>query len=163
MTTASAPGFRRDSSTVALAAMGVVAVIAGGLVAAVTDPLEVYRGSWMAAYLVLVVGVAQVSMAIARWLWPTERSTITLGWAQLVLWNSGNATIIAGTLLASPCAVIAGSVLLVAAVAIALMVTRWRRQRGIRGLWLFVFRAFMVVLVVSIPVGVILSTLRHSA
>ncbi|MCE5292393.1 MAG: hypothetical protein LLG14_24605, partial [Nocardiaceae bacterium] len=46
----------------ALVVLGMSQVILGGLVAAVTRPLALTHGSWLAAYLVLVGGVAQYTM-----------------------------------------------------------------------------------------------------
>ena len=41
-------------------------IVLGGLVAAVTGPLHFDRGSWLAAYLVLVCGVAQCAIGRQR-------------------------------------------------------------------------------------------------
>lgn len=81
--------------------MGVITIIAAGLIAAAiahhpTQPLV-----WMVAYLVLVTGVVQYVLGaaqaalVAR---PLARSTI---WGQWVLLNVGHTGIIGGTLLSS--------------------------------------------------------------
>ncbi len=42
--------------------LGALFIVLGGLVAAVTGPLDLVQGSWLAAYLVLVCGVAQFAI-----------------------------------------------------------------------------------------------------
>jgi hypothetical protein len=141
--------------------LGVVCIVAGGLVAAVSSPLHLATGPWAAAYLVLVCGCAQCLFVIAR-----ERLVLrprsTRGFAvQFGCWNVGNAAVLAGTLLAVPAVVDAGGVLLVITLAIEL-----RRARAIgRGnpLLLWAYRVVMVVLLVSIPVGLVLASVRGGA
>lgn len=156
-------GLPRDPATV-LTAVGVGCVVLGGLVAAVTGPLELGHGSWLAAYLVLVCGVTSVAMGQARRHHPGQSQRTRWGWAQLGSWNLGNALVIGGTLIGRPSLVDVGSVLLVAALAIALHATRRRvgsagrrPSRADRA-----YRILLLVLAVSIPIGIILSHLRHS-
>ena len=141
-------------------ALGWAGILAGGLVAAVSDPLDVYRGSWMAAYLVLVVGVAQVMMSWARRHWGTSRAAA--GWAQCAAWNIGSAGVIAGTLADTSLIVFVSSAVLVAALVIASLDTRRARPTSGDALRLLAYRALLVILAVSIPVGMVLSYLRHA-
>lgn len=148
----------------ALLYTGVAFVIIGGLVAAVTDPLSLSRGSWAAAYLVLVAGVAQSSMGIARMLWPTDTGApqgASNGWPQFAFWNLGNAGVIVGTLLGAPLVVFVSSVLLVAALALALVATAHSKTASTRKL-LITYRVFLFILAVSIPVGIVLSAIRNA-
>lgn len=142
-----------------MAALAAASVVLGGLVAAVTDPLGLGKGSWLAAYLVLVCGVAQHVMALRRSRGTSGASTGG-AWAQLGLWNAGNAAVVAGSLAGVPGAVDAGSVLLVGALALAL-----RADRAVRGpvLRAYAYRGMLLVLLVSIPVGAVLAHLdpRH--
>lgn len=141
-------------------ALGWTGIFAGGLVAAVADPLDVYRGSWMAAYLVLVVGVAQVMMGWARRHWGTSRAAA--GWAQCAAWNIGSAGVIAGTLAETSPIVFVSSAVLVVALVIAALDTRSARITSGDALRLLAYRALLVILAVSIPVGMVLSYLRHT-
>ena len=50
----------------AFVVLGAVAIVAGGLIAAVTRPSGFAEGPWLAAYLVLVGGVALTSLAPRR-------------------------------------------------------------------------------------------------
>lgn len=152
-----------------LTATGICCVVLGGLVAAATGPLDLARGSWLAAYLVLVGGVAQWAMGRAR----TRSSDVTQsrrwGWTQLCCWNLGNAAVIGGTLAGEPLLVDTGSVLLVVALAIALHTARPAAGAPARPVAARVpavvdwaYRALLLVLAVSIPVGMVLSHLRNS-
>lgn len=134
-------------------------MILGGLVAAVTGPLELSKGSWAAAYLVLVVGAAQIAMGAARQRWPRSGSD-TQGWMQLVLWNLGSIAVIAGTVAGIPPVVFAGSALLVAALVLAFLATFRRPDGGPGRMLLLGFRVLLVLLAVSIPIGVVLSAIR---
>ncbi|MGO1968418.1 hypothetical protein, partial [Corynebacterium casei] len=88
--------------------IGGVFVLLGGAVAAVTSPLGIEKGSWLAAYLVLVAGVPVylVGQFIAHWL--AGRG----GWALLIGWNLGNAAVIVGSLLSLPLLVDVGGIVL---------------------------------------------------
>jgi len=166
-------GLRPDPAT-ALIAIGVCCVVLGGLVAAVTGPLDLAHGSWTAAYLVLVAGVTQCAMGRSRarrpdMAQPRSRDSASWGWAQVGAWNLGNALVICGTLAGAPSVVDFGSVLLVVALVIALHATRpattvAARSAGQRvSPWAdWAYRALLLVLAVSIPVGMVLSHLRHS-
>ena len=140
-----------------LVIVGIAAVIAGGLIAAVTDPLRLADGSWAAAYLVLVWGVAQVAIGAAQYLLaiaPSARMT----WSLFALWNAGNAAVLIGTLVAAPGAVVGGSVLLLVALVAAFVSVRG----SLRRVWAGLYRALVVVLFVSVFVGIALSFVRHS-
>jgi len=159
-----------DRPGAAMAALGSAAVVAGGLVAAVTGPLALARGSWAAAYLVLVCGVGQLAMAAARLLAPAvadgpadapaaQARSARRGWQQLGTWNLANALVIAGTLAAprvSPWIVDIGGLGCVAAVVLA-----WLQARTLpRGFSSGAYRALLALLAVSIPVGLLLTHLR---
>jgi hypothetical protein len=92
-------------------------VIAGGLVAAVNSAAPFAHGSWLAAYLVLVAGVAQITLGVAAAaLAPADRSA-RLAPAQLLLWNVGSLAVPAGVLVTERVMVALGSIALLAALA----------------------------------------------
>ncbi len=140
--------------------VGAAAVILGGLVAAVTGPLELSKGSWAAAYLVLVAGAAQVVMGSARQRWMRSGSDAQ-GWAQFASWNIGNLAVIIGTSAGSTVAVFAGAALLVIALVLAFLAT-FRLQGRADRMLLLGFRILLVLLAVSIPIGVTLSAIRNA-
>ena len=57
---------QRWSSIVPMLAAGGVSIVAGGVVAAVTGPTDWDHGSWVAAFLVLVAGVAQLGVGAGQ-------------------------------------------------------------------------------------------------
>ena len=133
--------------------IGTAGIVAGGIVAAIaaTDPSE--NGVWASAYLVLVVGVAQVALGLGQ-AWIAERppaASVVLG--ELALYNLGNAAVIGGTLATRTWPVDIGGALLVMALGLYL----WTGRRS-RGGWVtLAYRLLVAVIVVSIPVGLVLA------
>jgi hypothetical protein len=151
-----------------LTAIGVCSVVLGGLVAAVTGPLDLAHGSWLAAYLVLVGGVTQCAMGQALLRRPDVIQP-RRSWAQIGCWNVGNAVVIGGSLAGEPLVVDFGSALLVITLAIAFHAARPSAGTATRPaaggaspLVDHAYRTLLLVLAVSIPVGMALSHLRHS-
>lgn len=145
---------RRDDG---ILVVGGACIVAGGLVAAVTQPLHLAHGSWSAAYLVLVGGVAQIALGAAqRALTGRETPTPVLA-AELAAWNLGSALVIGGTLVGNPVVVDAGGVALVAALAVlARTVTG-----GVGPRWaVWAYRGVLAVLLASIPIGLVLAHVR---
>ena len=149
-----------------LVVAGACCVVLGGVVAAVTGPLELDEGSWLAAYLVLVCGVAQyaIGQAWARPAAPLDPRV--LGWTQVASWNLGNAAVIGGTLTDIPLLVDIGALLLVIGLGIALRPVRHTAHSTTAGqdsmspLAIRAYRGLLLLLLVSIPVGVGLAHLR---
>lgn len=152
-----------------LSAAGSGFILLGGLVAAVTGPLDWRRGSWLAAYMVLVCGVAQYVMGRAP-SWFDRPAGARLGWTQLIGWNVGNVVVMTGTLAELPNLVDVGGVVLFV-ILIDMLRSTVRRSvpsagrrprdasRMVRWGWP-AYRALLVLLVVSIPVGLVLAHLR---
>lgn len=153
-----------DAPERALVVTGGCCVVLGGLVAAVTGPLDVAHGSWLAAYLVLVCGVAQfVFGRLPAWLAARPRHA-GLGWTQLGCWNLGNALVVAGTLGAVPALVDIGAGLLVVGIVLAgVAVRRTAAHNRASRLLGWSYRVLLLVLVVSVPVGIVLANLRAPA
>lgn len=141
------------------ALVGLIAIIAGGLVAAVTGPTGFADGSWVAAYLVLVAGVAQMGLGVGQALLaaviPSGRRR---GW-QLIVYNVANIAVLGGTLIESVVLVITGGGMLFVTLALFLAAVRHPRAHG---WYLALYRIVVAILGVSIPVGIVLSALRHS-
>lgn len=139
-------------------ALALAWVISGGLVAAVTGPLGLEHGSWSAAFQVLIGGVMQGVLGIAQHRLAARRIGRRALLAQLLTWNLGCAAVIGGTLLGTPLLVDAGGLLLVAAMVLMIRAVGRRVQGPAWALWLF--RAALVVTMVSIPVGLVLAHVR---
>jgi ABC-type uncharacterized transport system permease subunit len=141
-------------------ALGAAFVVLGGAVAAVTGPLSLTKGSWAAAYLVLVCGVPQYLVGRLSF----RASATSTGWWLLAGWNAGNAAVVCGTLLRAPLLVdVGGVVLLGCLVAILAGLVRRRPREIVEALtpllrWLLI--AACLVLAVSVPVGLLLAHLR---
>lgn len=132
---------------------GVAAVIAGGMVAAAVAHRPVQLMVWMSAYLVLIVGVAQVVFGAGQ-AWLTARSPgATWVATEWVIFNLGNAGVIAGTLAGSFALVLLGTALFAVGVALFLAGTRGGARRG----WLGAYRALLGLIFVSSLVGLALS------
>jgi len=140
-------------------AVGFGCVIAGGLVAAVTSPTGFRAGSWVAAYLVLVAGVAQIGLGVGQWLLAARAPSPSMVVFELVAWNAGSAAIVTGTLIGSALVVGTGGAGLAAA--LGLFLHHVRRSRSHRRWLLMLYRALAALLAVSIPAGLFLSVLRH--
>lgn len=139
-------------------AAGSVAIVAGGLAAAVTGPTNWDHGSWVAAFLVLVTGVAQIGIGAAQAQLAPFASSIRFAARQCVLWNAGCLAVIAGTLLSNPLTVSVGGGLLLAALGMSAYAVRGAGDQVVlRGL----YRALLIVLLASIPIGIALAWTRH--
>lgn len=141
------------SAAVPFLVAAAVGVVGGGLVAAVTDPLGWEHGSWASAFLVLVVGVGQAVLGAgqvhlgAR---PDRRTVV----AQMVSYDLASALVILGTLVTSPALVAVASALFLVSLVLFARVALVEGETGpIRKLYL----AVLVLLIVSTPVGIVLS------
>jgi hypothetical protein len=137
--------------------VGLAAVIAGGLLSALTASAPTRQLAWLVAYLVLVVGVAQVGLGAGQaWLAgrPLGRGLLA---GEFLGFTLGNAGVAAGTMLALPVLVDAGAVLLVASLALFL----WGVRRPARGGWLrYLYSGLVIILLVSTPIGLVLAQVR---
>lgn len=137
-------------------ALGVAFVVAGGLVAAVTGPLDLPKGSWLAAYLVLVAGVAQCWLAVQHRVLRIANASADRLRATLAAWNVGNLLVIVGTLTATPIVVDVGGILLLAAL-VAAMAATWAHRALAPAV---LARVVLAALIISIPIGLTLAHLR---
>jgi hypothetical protein len=136
---------------------GAVWIIVGGLVAAVTGPLDLDKGSWAAAFCVLVAGVAQYTFGVVQAALmskpPTERRLT----AQLVTWNTGCAVVILGTTAGLVVLVHIGGLLLVGSLVLLVITVRGESEPR----WaLFTYRALLIILLASIPIGLAIAHVR---
>lgn len=140
-----------------LMVVGALSVVAGGIVAAATGPLSLEKGSWAAAYLVLVCGAASVAVGGAQTWLVVRRPPTGTATVQVLAWLLGNAAVLTGTLVGSAPVVLVGGGLLVVALLVALVSAR-RVRRPLLG---WGYRLALAVVAVSIPVGLVLSVVRN--
>ena len=138
--------------------VGSIAIIAGGLTAAITRPAGVAAGTWVAAYLVLVVGVAQLGLGLGQALLAGGVPATTYRRWEFALFNLGNLGVLVGTVTEIVAPVMAGGAILL--VSLLLFIAAVRRSRGHRR-HLIMYRLLVAVIAVSIPIGLTMSFLRH--
>jgi len=138
--------------------VGVTCIVLGGLVAAIADPLSLEKGSWLAAYLVLVAGVLQAILAEQRLLIGGATAAGRTTPLMLILWPIGNLFVIVASLLMLPWLVGAGGVLLIASLLLAL----WSTRGATRTFRTWLARIIYVAVLVSVPVGLVISQVRAS-
>ncbi|MGH3404607.1 MAG: hypothetical protein ACRDRJ_19210 [Streptosporangiaceae bacterium] len=129
--------------------------MAGGLVAAATAPAASELGSWAAAYLVLVAGLAQVALGAGQALLAPGGPARRAVGVELIGWNAGNAAVLAGTLLGWTWLADLGGALLV----VALALVTWQLRGAVRQpAWpVRAYRALVALILVSIPVGLVIA------
>lgn len=148
----------RQAAALPFAVFGAGCVVAGGLVAAATASAPTEHGTWAAAYLVLVAGVSQMALGVGQAALAARTPTRAMVAAEFAIWNLGNAAVITGTLLGLTTMIDVGGAFLVVALGLLLLAVRGTAGRY---RWsLLAFRLLVVVLLVSIPVGLVLARVR---
>ncbi len=131
-----------------------MAVVAGGLLAAVSRPFGWERGPWAAAYLVLVAGVSQIALGVHPLAAPRPAPIDITVVRQIVAWNVGSVLVLLGTVVMGAVVVTIGGVLLLVALAGFAAAGRGdRRPRPAR----LAYSALLVALAVSVPIGIAMS------
>jgi hypothetical protein len=134
---------------------GAACIVAGGLVAAASAPAHSEVGTWAAAYLVLIGGAAQIVLGVAQAVLSPGRPSAPAIDLQVVLFNAGNAAVVAGTAVGVHLVGDAGALLLLSA-----LVLSARAVRGVGGHAAELYRAIVVALALSVPVGSVLARLH---
>lgn len=134
-----------------------LSIIVGGLIAAVSSPFGWAHGSWAAAYLVLVGGVAQIALIGGRLTLagdhPEGRGSRP--WPFCVLWNVATLLVIGGTVASSSVLVLVGSLGL-----LVVLTAFWPTRRSgtlSHRTWRVIFRIFLVFLALSTIIGLLLA------
>lgn len=142
-----------------LFAAGGASVVAGGMAAAVTGPMQWGHGSWVAAFLVLVAGVAQIGIGAGQASLASHALSATFIAVQSAMWNAGCAMVVVGTLVSLPEIVFIGSAPLVAVLVMSAVALRGTRAQ--RSAFSLLYRLLLVVLLASIPIGLALAWVRR--
>jgi hypothetical protein len=146
---------RADRYSWAFAATSGALIVAGGLVAAINSATPFAHGSWVAAYLVLVGGVAQMFLGVWCLGLPEPKLAARLRGAELGLWNVGNAIVVGGVLTESASVVVVGSAMLLGALAgFALGGGPIRRDQPGR---VIIYRIVILGLAGSVVIGAVLA------
>lgn len=140
-------------------AVGAASIVAGGITAAVTRPTGFALGSWVAAYLVLVAGVAQIALAVGQARLARDAPGRAEVRIELVAWNVAVVATIVGTLVGAPVVTTLGGVALV--VALLRFLAGVRTAGASSNLSLVLYRLVLTIVLVSTPVGLALAWVRH--
>lgn len=138
------------------AVAGVGAIVAGGVLAsAIAAPSPTRHGVWAVAYLVLVLGVGQLMIGAGQVLLAPEPPTQLTTAVTAAAFNVSGAAIMLGVITGYLVVFEAGSALLLA------VLVRWLygvRRSARRGWALYAYRLLIAVLIVSIPIGMLITT-----
>jgi hypothetical protein len=143
---------------------GAAYLMAAAAVAVVHAAAPIPHGWWLVSYLALVGGLSQALLGtgLAALASSTEaaRATETEAWVRLALWNLGVVTVALADVAAAPVGVLAGSVLLLAALTRfaqrCLRIDAGRRRRSV-GPLAGVYVALIAFLAASVVVGTALA------
>ncbi|WP_313814579.1 hypothetical protein [Glutamicibacter sp.] len=133
--------------------IGILCVITGGLISAVTGPLDLDKGSWAAAYLVLVAGVVQYVVSMQEQLLNAPPRGSSILWLRTLLWAVGNTLVIAGALLEFQWLIIVGGAVLVFVLLMCLAHSRGAKRTALA----WCARVVYLVVILSVPIGVFLA------
>lgn len=133
--------------------VAVLAILTSGLVAAAVAHAPTEHTIWMVAYLALVVGLAQGVLGVGQALLPTQIPALRFLIAECILFNLGNVSVIAGTLLSSVALVVIGTAVFAASLGMFLYGVRHARP----GWPTHAFRALLAITGISAIVGLVLS------
>lgn len=146
-------------------AIALASTIAGGLVAGITAHAPTQPATWAAGYLVLVGGVATFGLTLGRGLLSAGKLTQQRIGIEFAAWMAGNALVLAGGLVEVPWLVDIGSLLLAVALALVVFGVQHGGDSGpgeaVGPKWMrWLFLALVIVLLISIPIGAVISHLR---
>ena len=145
-------------SAIPFLSVGGVSVIAGGLLSAATAPTPSYTASWAVAYIVLVAGVVQLVLGIGQaQLAPHQPSGRILA-LECVTFNLANVAVLAGTVIGAAWIVDIGAALIV--IALALFIWSVRGTGSANRWMLYGFRAVIVIVLVTTPIGLVIAHLK---
>lgn len=145
-------------STTPFIVIGALGILCGGLLSAISAAAPTYLASWAVAYLVLVVGFAQLLLGIGQDQLAVRRPSAGLVAAEVLSFNLANLAVLVGSLTTAVVLTWTGAALMVVAMALFIWAARGSASRH---RWLLhLFRAMIVVLLVSAPIGIILAHSR---
>ena len=138
--------------------IGGISIIAGGVISAVAAASPSYIASWAVAYIVLVAGVAQLVLGIGQAQLTSTQPPTWVIVAEAVALNLANVAVLIGSLAEIRVLSYIGAALLV----IALVLFVWAvRGNHSRNRWLlYAFRAIVVILAVTAPIGLVIAHSR---
>lgn len=150
---------QRQRAALPFGAIGVASIVIGGLMAALSRPLDLDSGPWIAAYLVLVSGVAQVGLGAGQAGLAQHPPSPRVVLVEVVAWNASTASIILATLIGWPLVTSAGALSLL--LALGLFVRQVPVPSAGRRVPETAHWALAALVALSAPVGTVLAWIRH--
>jgi len=147
----------RHRSALPFLVIGIAAILAGGLIAAAVAHAPSRNMVWMVAYLVLVVGLAQAAFGAGQAALATKRVPLLMVIIELLLFNVGNAGVIAGTLAGTFMPVIVGTILLLLGLGLFYYRSRGDGRERLR----YGYQALLALIAIGALVGLTLSALSN--
>ncbi|WP_372697502.1 hypothetical protein [Arthrobacter sp. JSM 101049] len=138
--------------------IGSLGVLAGGLLSAISAASPSYLASWAVAYLVLVVGAAQLVLGLGQDRLAAGEVAPGVISAELLAFNLANIAVLAGSLFAVVALTWLGAALIIVSMALFIWAVRGSTSEHRGLLWLY--RVVVVVLLVSAPIGIVLAHSR---
>lgn len=150
---------RRDAFK-PFAVAGAGAIVGGGVLAsAIAAPAPTRHGVWAVAYLVLVLGVGQLVIGAGRVLLAAEPPTSGRMTILAAAYNASGAAIMLGVVTDHVAVFQAGCALLFGALIESFYGVRRSARRG----WpLLAYRLIIAALIISIPIGMLITTAGRS-
>jgi putative Mn2+ efflux pump MntP len=138
--------------------LGGVSVIVGGLLSAAAAPAPSYTASWAVAYIVLVAGVAQLVLGLGQARLAPHQPSARVVAVEAIAFNLAHVAVLLGTVIGSPWIVDVGAALIVVALGLFIWSVRGV-STGSRWV-LYGFRAVILIVLITTPIGVILAHLK---
>lgn len=148
---------KRYRSALPFLALGTAAILVGGVIAAAVAHNPGRDVVWMVAYLVLVVGLAQIILGIGQIVLADKLVPGILVAAQFLLFNIGNAGVIAGTVADTFPPVAVGTVLVLIGLGLFLYGSRGSAHGRLRN----GYRSLIGLIAIGALVGLVLSALTN--
>ncbi|WP_308491521.1 hypothetical protein [Microbacterium terrisoli] len=139
------------------AIMGTIAVVGGSLLSAALAPNPSYHGNWAVAYIVLVAGVGQIVLGVGQAAVTAGRVRPAVVAVQALMLNLGAVATVIATVDDIAALLYLAAVMQI----VALVGFLWVTRHVARGLTLMALRIVAVLLLISVPTGVVLQALVH--
>ncbi len=111
---------------------------------------------WAVAYLVLVPGVIQVALGAGQAILAREEPGTPTLLSQLLIFNVGNGLVIGGTVTDHPVITYVGSLLIVVALAMFIVLARGVHLRVLR----WTYQVLVAIVLVSVPIGLVIQHVK---
>ena len=147
-----------NRSAIPFAIIAAISIITAGLISAITAFSPSYTASWAVAYLILVVGVAQLALGAGQAWLAGEPPSKSLVVSEIIIFNLANFATIGGTLLATLPLVYIGALLFIISLALFLWGTRIAKPGNV--LMVYGFRAIIFILMISAGIGQVIASVK---